>query len=124
MSGKDGVETIDLRQNADVRLFVTSLVRVFSGDEVELARFYAIAFDAAESGEAGEAGWTLTLTPRAPPLSEMLRDLTLRGRGRAVSELVLREPNGDRTVTRIVQADTARRFTAEEQASLFGVAPR
>jgi hypothetical protein len=118
MSGKDGVETIDLRVNADVRLFVTSLVRVFSGDEAALERSYTMDFT------PGPEGWTLALTPREPPLSEMLADLVLRGTGPAVTELVLREPNGDRTVTRILEADTARRFTEEEQASLFGILPR
>jgi hypothetical protein len=54
----------------------------------------------------------------------MMRELRLRGSGRAVEELHMHEPNGDRTVTRIVQADTERRFTPEEQASLFGIRPR
>jgi hypothetical protein len=118
MSGKDGVESVDLRMNADVRLFVTSLVRVFSGDAAVLEQSYEVRFESAATG------WTLTLTPRAPPLSEMLAELRLRGSGRAVSELQIREPNGDRTVTRILEADTARRFSAEEQAELFGIPPR
>jgi hypothetical protein len=118
MSGKDGVESVDLRMNADVRLFVTSLVRVFSGDAAVLEQSYEVQFESAATG------WTLTLTPRALPLSEMLAELRLRGSGRAVSELQIREPNGDRTVTRILEADTARRFSAEEQAELFGIPPR
>jgi hypothetical protein len=118
MADADGEQTIDLRSNADVRAFVTSLVCVFTGDEAELERSYALAYD------RDAEGWTLTLTPREPPLSEMMRELRLRGSGRAVKELLMREPNGDRTATRILRADAERRFTPEEQARLLGIRPR
>jgi nucleoid-associated protein YgaU len=120
LSGPDGEERIDLRQNDSVRVFVTSLVHVFSGDEAALERSYTAAFEyGANDGET----WTLTLTPRAEPLTGMLQSLRLDGRGFLVGSIEVREPNGDRTVTRILQADVERRFSAQEQMTLFGVAP-
>jgi hypothetical protein len=118
MSGREGVETIDLRSNDRVRVFVTSLVQVFSGDRAALERSYDVAYS------VGETGWTLTLTPRAEALAAMLRDLTLRGSGVALAEIVVRDPGGDRTVTRIEATDAARRFTEEERATLFGIGSR
>ena len=35
----------------------------------------------------------------------------------------VREPNGDRTVTRISKADPARVFSEREKADLFGIVP-
>ena len=117
-SGAEGVETIDLAQHDELRTFVTSLVRVFSGDRAALERSYALAY------EADGPSWKLVLTPKGPPLDEMLRALELEGRGAALSRIVVREPNGDRTVTTVEAADTSRRFSAEERAALFGLRPR
>ena len=115
LSGRDGVETIALDQNDDLRAFVTSLVRVFSGDQAALEASYELAYTA--QGPA----WDLTLTPRRPPLTEMMRGLDLHGSGVALERIVVREPNGDTTVTTVEKADPARRFTAEEKAALFGI---
>lgn len=121
MSGRDGVETIDLRTSDDVRSFVTSLVHVFSGDREALRRAYEVTFSISEEDELS---WVLVLTPRKQPLSNVMRDLRLDGEGFAVTGIEIREPNGDRTTTRIVEADPARKFSAEEKDRLFGVAPR
>jgi len=118
MTGREGVQTIDLRTDDRLRAFVTSLVQVFSGDRQALERSYDLAYAAAADG------WTLTLTPRTEELGGMLRDLTLRGSRVTLAEVVVREPGGDRTVTRIEAADPARRFTDEERASLFGIGAR
>ena len=115
LSGRDRVETIALDQNDDLRAFVTSLVRVFSGDKAALEASYELAY--AAQGPA----WDLTLTPRRPPLTEMMRGLDLHGSGVALERIVVREPNGDTTVTTVEKADPARRFTAEEKAALFGI---
>ena len=120
MSGKDGIERIDLRQRDDVRLFVTSLLQVFLGDESALKVSFVVAF---ESSATDALGWTLTLTPRGPPLDKLMRELRLQGAGFAVTQIELREPGGDRTVTRIVKLDAARVFTDAEKTALFGIPP-
>ncbi len=118
MSGPDGEEVLDLRKNEAVRVFVTSLVRIFAGQREELERSFELAY--AHDAES-ETDWTLTLTPRAKPLTEMVKRLKLSGTGRAVRSLEVFEPNGDRSVTRLLDANPERTFSAEEQAELFGI---
>ena len=120
MTNRDGTETIDLRQSDGLRLFVTSLVRVFSGNEKALAEHYTMVFVAPEDS----LSWTLTLTPKSEPLTNMIRELSLSGTGFAVQTIVVKEPNGDRSVTTLGEVDVARVFSATERHELFGLAPR
>ena len=118
LQNRDGTEVIDLRRSDKVRTFVASLVHVFAGDQANLAKTYDVAY---EVDAANTTAWTLVLTPRDKPLNQMLKSLRLYGEGEAVVRIELHEPNGDRTVTRIVSADPARRFDAAEQKKLFGI---
>lgn len=120
ISGDHGTEVIDLRQSDRVRLFVTSLMQVFRGEQEALQRHYEVRF--AHVGERG-ARWRLDLTPKQAPLDKILRSLSLRGAGDAVTQIVLTEPSGDRTITRIRAADPRRVFTPEEQRQIFGLRP-
>lgn len=118
MQNRDGVEVIDLKRSDKVRNFITSLVHVFAGDEVALTKVYTVVFTPTDKDPAG---WTLTLTPRDKPLNQMLKSLCLVGEGEAVVRIELHEPNGDRTITRIVAADPARAFDADAKKRLFGI---
>ena len=120
IADKRGTEVIDLRQSARVRLFVTSLMQVFRGDADALRRHYEVQFR--RGGEADDA-WRLDLTPKQAPLDKILRSLSLRGRAEAVTQIVLTEPSGDRTVTTVTKADPERTFTPAEQLEIFGVRP-
>ncbi|MCR9246571.1 MAG: outer membrane lipoprotein carrier protein LolA [bacterium] len=119
MAGRDGVEVVDLRKSDHLRLFVTSLVRVFRGDREALTKHYEIRYT---KSATDRLAWSLALAPRKEPLTRMLKCLTLEGRGQAVTRIVLLEPSGDRTVTKIVKADPKRRFDAGERKKLFGIA--
>lgn len=121
LENRDGVEVIDLSRSDKVRSFVASLVHVFAGDEAALQKSYRVAY---EPDPADAAAWTLTLTPRGEPLDKMLRQLRLGGRGEAVQRIEVHEPNGDRTVTRVLSADPARRFDDDELRRLFGIERR
>jgi hypothetical protein len=130
MTGPEGVEVMELGTNATLRLFVTSLVRVFAGDERALAASYEIEFTRLGGDEPAESAppsvtpsWTLVLRPRAEPLTNMLRELRLTGSGFEVTQLSIVEPNGDRTLTDIQHADTQRAFSAQEREQLFGIPP-
>jgi hypothetical protein len=119
----DGTEVIDLRRSDKVRAFITSLVLVFSGDEQALARVFDVRFEHAKDSATG---WTLTLTPRPQKdektsLDKMLKELRLTGDGRAVMRIEVVDPTGDRTVTRILATDPARRFDAADKKRLFGI---
>ena len=118
MVDRSGTEVLDLRKNDEVRVFVTSILRVFLGDRKGLEPSYEIRY---EPSAEDELAWTLHLTPRKEPLDKMLRELVLRGRGERVEGYEIVEPSGDRTVTKIVRANPERRFTAEEKRELFGI---
>ncbi|MFT7678624.1 MAG: hypothetical protein ACI8QC_002618, partial [Planctomycetota bacterium] len=118
MRDPNGDEVLDLRQNPELRAFVTSLVRVFAGDRKHLEKSYAITY--AHDAEH-KTKWSLTLRPLAKPLTEMVRYLRLDGSGAAVLRIEIREPNGDRTVTSIADADPTRAFTGPEKLELFGI---
>lgn len=121
IDGRDGSEVIDLKKSDKVRLFVSALVQVFAGNEPLLQKSFAVdyAVDAKST-----AAWTLALTPKEKTLQQMTKSLTLHGEGLAVTSIVVEDPNGDRTVTRIVQADAKRMFTADERKRWFGIEPK
>ncbi len=47
--------------------------------------------------------------------------LLLVGQGKAVTRIELHEPNGDRTITKISNANPKRIFTMKEQKDIFGI---
>lgn len=121
MTNRDGSEVVDLRHSDDLRAFVTTLVRVFEGDEATLAKAFAVTY---AKDATDELAWSLRLVPKEKPLTQMLGALVLAGRGEAVSRIEVEEPNRDRTVTTIVAADPRRVFTPQELQQLFGIAPK
>ncbi len=121
VQNRDGTEVIDLERSDKVRTFVSSLVQVFAGDEAALTKAWTVEFVA---DPKSQKAWTLTLSPRSTPLDKTVKSLTLVGEGRAIVRVEMLEPNGDRTVTRIVGADPNRAFDAAERKKLFGIEPR
>lgn len=115
----NGEQRIDLASRPDVRPFIESLTWLLAGDEKALAGVYKVDF-APQTGGA----WQLTLSPKAEPLLHVIAYIRVVGQGLAVSEIQVREKGGDETVTRIVEADPARKFTPAELRSLFGVVPK
>lgn len=121
MEDDNGVEVVDLRQSPELRLFVTSLARVFAGDRKELSSSYRLEF-APQADD--KSAWTLTLTPRAKPLTNMVKSLRLRGSGYSVAQIEMHEPNGDHSVMSVASADAEREFSAKEKLELFGLAAK
>jgi outer membrane lipoprotein-sorting protein len=115
-----GEQRIDLASRPDVRPFVESLTWLLAGDEKALAGVYKLEFTPPQA--AGP--WQLTLTPKAEPLAHLIAHIRIVGQGLAVSEVQVREKGGDETVTRITAANPARKFTASELSSLFGIEPK
>lgn len=118
MAGKDGEEVIDLRQSDRVRLFVTSLVQVFQGNQKALQKHYRIRYTPKLDDFHV---WQLELQPRKKPLTQIMKRLVLVGRDKTVTHIELHEPNGDRTITKIVKVNPKRIFTKAEKKELFGV---
>lgn len=121
MQNRDGTEVVDLQRSDKVRTFVLSLVHVFAGEEPALAKAWTVSF---LPDPADERRWTLELLPRGKPLDQMIGSLRLFGEGQAIVRIEMHEPNGDRTVTRIVAADPQRVFDGAEQKRLFGIEAR
>jgi outer membrane lipoprotein-sorting protein len=116
MSDADGEQSIDLRSRPDVRPFVESLTWLLAGNRKALAEVYAAAFEPAREAKP----WRITLTPKAGPIARLIQYIRIVGSGLAVSQIEVRETSGDETVTRIVDANPARHFSADELKQLFG----
>ncbi len=113
------VETIDLAGRDDVRPLVESLLWIFSGDLEALEAIYRIDYQVA--APPGKGGWTLQLAPRQQTLSRLIRELVISGQGHAAERLEVTEASGDRTTTRILDANPERRFGAGEIEAIFGL---
>lgn len=120
MADKNGTEVIDLRQSDRVRLFVTSLMRIFQGDRKALQEHYRVRY---VLDDKHATRWHLELVPKKEPLDKILKQLSLFGEGEAVTRIELIEPSGDRTVTTIDKVDPKRTFTAAEKREIFGIQP-
>jgi outer membrane lipoprotein-sorting protein len=107
-------ESLSLDQNSVARLFVDSFLKVLAGDSVALGRIYEMAVT---SGPRG--AWALRLTPKAPPLSRLVEEIDLGGRGAILDHLRIVEVGGDETQTTFTGVDTHRRFDSEEERRLF-----
>ena len=118
MQNRDGTEVVDLQRSDKVRTFVLSLVHVFAGDEPALTKAWTVRL---LPDPKNERAWSLELLPRGKPLDQMIASLRLFGEGEAIVRIEMHEPNGDRTVTRIVAADPNRVFDGAEQKRLFGI---
>ncbi len=118
LQNRDGTEVIDLTRSDKVRSFITSLVHVFAGDQAALQKAYEVDY---VLDDADAALWTLTLVPRVEPLDKMLKHLRLVGRGESVERIEILEPNGDRTLTKVLTANAERRFDRQERKQLFGI---
>jgi len=111
-----GEKAIDLATRADLRPFIESLVWILAGERSKLEQVYTITFAPEREGEP----WQLTLAPREGALKQIIEHIRIRGRGLRVAEIHVQETGGDRTVTRILDANPARTFSAAERRALFG----
>lgn len=113
VSRGEQVETIDLEQRPEAAPLVEGVLWIFSGDREAVEGAFTTEF------ERGAERWTLRLVPRAAPLNQLIAEMEIQGNGFHVEVIEVRETSGDRTVTRVVEADPARRFSEAERAQLF-----
>ncbi len=86
---------IDLNAEPALAALVDAVRGTLSGDLPTLRRSYAVAMQ----GDLG--AWRLTLTPLRPPLTDMLRGVTVEGAGTALRSVLTVQANGDRSVMTI-----------------------
>jgi hypothetical protein len=134
ISDGEGVQTIDLASRAEVRPLVESMIWIFTGDLESLETTYRVdyqRFDPAvgedkgqgdRNGDAIGAGerWEVRLVPRDAPLSQLVSELRVSGRGREADTMELTETSGDRTLTRIIEPNPQRQFDSTERREFFG----
>jgi outer membrane lipoprotein-sorting protein len=115
MSDGGRQERIDLAAQPIVRSFVDSFLLLLAGDRAGLERDHALTF------VVDADGWTLTLRPRAAPLTEFLRDVVFRGRGDVLLSMTMTEVSGDVTTTTFTDVDDHHRFTAAVSTRVFAL---
>lgn len=108
-----GNEKIDLSVDPVARQFVDNFTVLFNGDLPELRNRYEIRF------QAEDEHWELVLDPRAKTLRRYLRDITLRGEGPALSEMIVVETDGDTTATHFDEITTNHLFSERELEVAF-----
>lgn len=115
----DGKATkrLSLATSETVETFARVFTMILAADRAGLERSFALDF------RARDAGWTLSLVPKAPALKGVISAIELEGRGNAVSLLVVREASGDVSTTRFSDVDTSKRYGDEEARRVFQLPP-
>jgi len=119
-----GSESMSLDQNPVLRLFVESFVKIFAGDRAALERMYTLELIEAPPGTDGLASWTLNLRPRVAPMTQIIERIEITGHDVKLATMRVIEVGGDETITTFTEVDTGRRFTPQEQATLFALPAR
>ena len=119
--GPNGWQALDVDSHPALAGVVDGLFDVLKGDTSRLEQTYAVQF---EPEVAGEKSWRLVLEPRDPAARELVRSIALEGRGRTLLRLMVSEHGGMESVSTFHDVNMARRFSDEEKAKLFRVAPR
>ena len=111
-----GQDEVDLAQSDVAQQLVGSLVDVLRGDQAALESHYTVAFESSEGG-----GWALSLSPRSRRVGRFVEAIDIRGAGREVASMALREPNGDRTLTRFRDFEAGLGLAPAEIDALFSL---
>jgi hypothetical protein len=124
-------QVIDLAAHPEARPLVESMLWLFMGDRASIERTYRVQYRILDSTDspadpqgrnpAGQ-GWQLSLLPKDAPLDRLISELRISGVGQMTETLEVLEATGDRTKTRILDANPLRRFDPEERRQLFGTA--
>ena len=97
------------------------MIWIFTGDLDALERTYRIDYRVLEDTDGEGQGWQVRLVPKEAPLSQLVQELRVSGRGRVADTMELIETTGDWTRTRIFDVDTQRRFDAAERREFFAL---
>lgn len=109
------VRRIALSSSPTVETFARSFSMILAADRAALEKNFTLDF------RPVNAGWSLTLTPKAQELKSVIAAIELEGQGLVLSLLRVREANGDASTTRFSAVDVTRQYGAEEAARVFRV---
>lgn len=89
--------TLALQDHTVLWAFVESIRATLNGDLAQLERFYAVSLD----GDAQR--WQLSLTPKVPKMSAIIRLIRIGGSGGAIRTVEIQETRGDRSVMTVLE---------------------
>lgn len=118
ISDASGERILDLSGLEAVRPLIESLIWIFTGDHASLEAAYETDFRLLDRGGSDPARWQVRLSPRKPPLSDLVRELRVSGSGVMADTMELMEVGGDRTLTRITAAKPRTHWNESEQRAL------
>lgn len=107
---------VDFSNKPALRGLITSLLHILAGDAERLTADYEAQFV-----EEGATGWRLVLIPKKDELRRLVSSLTFSGKELKLTELRVKEANGDETVTRFSNVNEKRTFTKAEIAQYFEI---
>jgi hypothetical protein len=94
ISEADETREIDVGEHRAIESMVAALRSVFTGNLVELERHFHVRFERLGPGKVGD-GWHLTLIPDDAEVAWLFSRIEIRGSGREIHRIEIREPNGD-----------------------------
>ncbi|HEX4262019.1 MAG TPA: outer membrane lipoprotein carrier protein LolA [Acetobacteraceae bacterium] len=94
-TGGGAARVLSLAASPLVAALVEGVRATLAGDLAGLRRLYVIA------AVGGLAGWRLILTPARPPLTRVLRSVTINGAGTDIRAIAVEQTNGDRQLMTI-----------------------
>ncbi len=100
MGSGEKADKIDFGANPIVRSFVDSFLLLLDGDRAGLEKTYAVEF------KAMKAGWRLSLRPKNPPMTKMIKEMRFEGDGLKLTGMTVFELSGDETETKFTSIDT------------------
>ena len=107
-------ETIGLNSSSSLRSFAEAFSLLLAGDRRGLEKNFSIASE----GDAKKA-WTLRLTPKEESLKKIVALIEVRGDGRKIASLVVKESTGDVSTSTFSDVDLDHRYDDKEADAVF-----
>lgn len=116
----DGTKTevVRLDRAPALRAFADGFDLLLRGDRAGIERSFQLEFSGAPQGD-----WQLRLVPRTSELRAMIASLEVHGKSDAVTSLLVKENNGDSTLTTFSDVDPKKVYSAAEAAAVFHAPP-
>lgn len=117
MFDASGSSQISLDSQPTIKELVFSFLHLLSGDATALKRNYTLSLLHPKPDNT----WTLTMYPRTASLRKLLKKISLKGHGIALTELVVFEATGDTATTQFSKVQINRKFSLAERRRIFGM---
>ena len=95
IKNKNKTHTINLNDHPEFSVILRSIISVLSGDHAALKKDFKINFD------GNLTSWNLLLLPHDSFIADHVESIKFLGNNNKLTEIIVTEPNQDRSVTRI-----------------------